>query len=119
MEQYGNRGLPVGPAVILVHMVSVWVPFTSESKEAIANYPEIIDEIKLAVQECGRQLGRFVAGKRRAQEREMKRRTIERYAPEVAKALNVLTGEETEKILESIYKIANKKFIKVENERTE
>src|SRR5213080_593269 len=37
-----SRGaLPAGPMVILVHMASVWVPFTSESKEAIAEYDEI------------------------------------------------------------------------------
>ena len=34
--------------VILVHLASVWVPFTSESKEAVARYPEILREIKLA-----------------------------------------------------------------------
>src|SRR5215470_3203397 len=50
-----SRGaLPSGPMVILVHMASVWVPFTSESKEAIADYDEIRKEIKLALQECGR-----------------------------------------------------------------
>ena len=37
-----SRGaLPAGPMVIFVHMASVWVPFTSESKEAIADYDEI------------------------------------------------------------------------------
>ena len=39
----------------MVHIASVWVPFTSESKEAVA-YPEIVKEIKLAIQECGRKL---------------------------------------------------------------
>ncbi|MDP3918626.1 MAG: DNA topoisomerase VI subunit B, partial [Nanoarchaeota archaeon] len=44
-----SRGaLPSGPVIIMVHMASVWVPFTSESKEAIASYPEIIKEVKLA-----------------------------------------------------------------------
>src|SRR3989344_1372100 len=38
--------LPIGPVVLLVHIASVWVPFTSESKEAIAHYPEIVKEIK-------------------------------------------------------------------------
>src|SRR6185436_20680918 len=46
--------LPVGPMALLVHIASVWVPFTSESKEAVAHYPEIIKEIQLAAQECGR-----------------------------------------------------------------
>ena len=32
-----------------MHMASVWVPFTSESKEAVAHYPEIIKEMKLAI----------------------------------------------------------------------
>ena len=50
-------GLPVGPMVLLVHIASVWVPFTSESKEAIAHYPEIIKEMRLALQECGRRVG--------------------------------------------------------------
>ena len=40
---------------MMVHIASVWVPFTSESKEAIAHYPEILKEIRLALQECGRQ----------------------------------------------------------------
>ena len=31
--------LPVGPMALLVHIASVWVPFTSESKEAVAHYP--------------------------------------------------------------------------------
>src|SRR5206468_81127 len=29
--------LPVGPMALLVHIASVWVPFTSESKEAVAH----------------------------------------------------------------------------------
>ena len=44
----------MGPMVVLVHIASVWVPFTSESKEAIAHYPEIIREVKFALQKCGR-----------------------------------------------------------------
>src|SRR3990172_6247055 len=56
-----SRGaLPAGPMVIFVHMASVWVPFTSESKEAIADYDEIRKEIRLALQECGRRLGVFL-----------------------------------------------------------
>ena len=52
--------LPIGPVVIMVHMASVWVPFTSESKEAIAGYDEILDELRLGLMECGRKLGTHV-----------------------------------------------------------
>jgi len=57
-----GRGIPNGPAVILVHFASVWVPFISESKQAIASYPIIIKEIKLALQEAGRRLQRYISG---------------------------------------------------------
>ncbi len=79
--------LPTGAAVILVHMASVWVPFTSESKEAVAHYPEIIREIKLGLQECGRQLGRHVTHRRRVDQEMKKRSYIEQYIPHVAEAL--------------------------------
>ncbi len=42
------RPLPRGPVTVMVHIASVWVPFTSESKEAIASYPEIQKELRLA-----------------------------------------------------------------------
>ena len=62
-----SRGaLPAGPLVVFVHMASVWVPFTSESKEAIVDYDEIRKEIKLALQECGRRLGVFLRRRERA-----------------------------------------------------
>ena len=44
----------------MIHMASVWVPFTSESKEAIADYDEIRKEMKLALMECGRKLGTYL-----------------------------------------------------------
>ena len=46
-----SRGaLPTGPLTLMVHIASVWVPFTSESKEAVADYDEIVKEIRLALQ---------------------------------------------------------------------
>ena len=79
--------LPVGPAVIMVHIASVWVPFTSESKEAIAHYPEIIREITFCVQECGRRLSVHLSRRHRADEAERKRSYIEKYIPHLALGL--------------------------------
>jgi DNA topoisomerase-6 subunit B len=79
--------LPSGPVVIIVHMASVWVPFTSESKEAVAHYPEIIKQVRLALQECGRRLAVFVRRRRKAAESERKKAYIQQYIPHVAIAL--------------------------------
>ncbi len=84
--------LPVGPCTLVVHMSSVWVPFTSESKEALAHYPEIVKEIKLALQECGRKLASYVNKKRRIGDEAKKRGYIEKYIPHVAEALIEITG---------------------------
>jgi len=79
--------LPRGPVMLMVHIASVWVPFTSESKEAIAHYPEIIKEIKLAVRECGRKLGIHVRRQRRIRDEMVKRSYIETYLPPIGEAL--------------------------------
>ena len=85
--QQSRGALPVGPAVLIVHIASVWVPFTSESKEAIAHYPEILKEIKLALQECGRKLAIHIRRGKRAREEERKRSYIEKYIPHIGIAL--------------------------------
>ncbi len=85
--QQSAGALPSGPLVVMVHMASVWVPFTSESKEAVAHYPEIIKEVKLALQECGRKLGMFIRRRKKAAESQRKKAYIQKYIPHVAIAL--------------------------------
>src|ERR671919_1716271 len=79
-----SRGaLPAGPMVVFVHMASVSVPLTSESKEAIADYDEIRKEIKLALQECGRRLGLFLRRREKAGSENGRRNIFELYIGEV------------------------------------
>ncbi len=88
----GRGALPAGPVVLMVHIASVWVPFTSESKEAIAHYPEIIRQIQLAVQDCGRKLGIYLRREKRIQQELDKRHYIETYLPYIGEALqDILT----------------------------
>ena len=87
-----SSSLPVGPLTILVHMSSVWVPFTSESKEAIAHYPEILAEIKLALQEAGRELAKYTAKKAKVKNELKKRSFIQKYMPHIATGLQELLG---------------------------
>lgn len=87
--------VPAGPITAIVHIASVWVPFTSESKEAVAHYPEIIKEVKLALAECGRKLGRYLRGKKREREEALKRSYIDKYLPAIGEALrDILTLKE-------------------------
>ncbi len=107
-----SRGaLPAGPMVIFVHMASVWVPFTSESKEAIADYDEIRKEIKLALQECGRRLGLFLRRRERAKSEFRRRNIFELYIEEVVDACARLKGGKLakEKLKEQLQKIAMKR----------
>ena len=113
LQQSGDS-IPVGPAVIVVHMSSVWVPFTSESKEAIAHYNEIIKEIKLALQECGRLLGTYVRKKTRISDQMERANMFEKYIPEVADSLSVLSGVKKDRILEKLQKMLAKPEIKQE-----
>ncbi|MBT4540371.1 DNA topoisomerase VI subunit B [Candidatus Woesearchaeota archaeon] len=107
-----SGALPQGPVTIAIHMASVWVPFTSESKEAIAHYPEIIKEMRLAIQECGRKLGSYLAKKKRIGDEFKKRSFIEIYIPHVAEALKDLIGlneKEVEQIELSLQQALEKK----------
>ena len=112
-----SRGsLPVGPLTIVVHMSSVWVPFTSESKEAIAHYPEILAEIKLALQEAGRSLAKYTAKKLRVKHELKKRSFIQKYMSHVAIGLKEILGfdkGDEEEILKKLENILEQKRGKV------
>jgi len=85
--QQSRGALPMAPLVIMLHIASAWVPYTSESKEAIAHYPEILKELKLALQEVGRRLAIHVRRRRRAADEEKKQRYIQKYIDPIGEAL--------------------------------
>jgi DNA topoisomerase VI subunit B len=88
-----SRGqLPSGPVTIMVHMASVWVPFTSESKEAIASYPEITKELRLGLQAVGRKLAMYLNQRKRVQQEGQRREIFLRYLGEVATAVSSIKG---------------------------
>ncbi|MFM7078015.1 MAG: ATP-binding protein, partial [Planctomycetaceae bacterium] len=105
-----SRGsLPSGPVTVMVHVASVWVPFTSESKEAIASYPEIQKEIRLALQAVGRNLGLFLRRRLRVQQEGQRRSIFLRYLGEVARAVAVINGGDAKKLYEDLLVVARKK----------
>lgn len=112
-------GPPAGPLLILVHMASVWVPFTSESKEAIADYDEIRKEMRLALQECGRKLAAYIRRRRRQRLEGERRSVFERYVPDVAQALANLTGASETRILERLAEMAKQRTAEADVELDE
>ncbi len=101
--------LPTGPLVILVHLASVWVPFSSEGKEAVADYDEIRKEIKLAVQACGRKLGQYVKRKARAKNQAKRRELFNLYLEEVVRSVEGITGDPQPGFREDLLRISHKK----------
>jgi len=79
--------LPIAPMAIMVHVASVWVPYTSESKEAIEPYPEILKEIKLGLQQCARNLAHHLRHEMHLHQEYDRRAYIEKYLPHIGIAL--------------------------------
>lgn len=105
-----SRGqLPRGPVTVIVHLASVWVPFTSESKEAIAAYPEIQKELRLALQAVGRKLGMFLKRRDRVKQEGERRSVFLRYLGEVAAAVSDICELDREEIFQDLVVVAKKK----------
>jgi len=85
LEQRSGKGIPNGPAIILVHVASTQIPFTSESKEAIADIAEIENEIKLSLRACARNVERHIRKKDRRKKTRDKFLLITKILPEIAK----------------------------------
>ncbi|MEQ8847395.1 DNA topoisomerase VI subunit B [Botrimarina sp.] len=105
-----SRGaLPKGPVTLMVHIASVWVPFTSESKEAIASYPEIQKEIRLGLQSVGRKLGMFLRRRQKSKQQSDRREVFMRYLKEVAGAVSVINAAEEKELYEQLLSVAKKR----------
>jgi DNA topoisomerase VI subunit B len=88
------------------------VPFTSESKDAVADIPEMMDEVELAVRQAARDLSRFLSEQRKALDARKKIKIFECYTKEVALALKDLTGRDSVAIEAKFIDVLNKKYTK-------
>jgi DNA topoisomerase-6 subunit B len=107
LDQPGGSGMPNGPAVISIHVASTNVPFTSESKDAVANIPAIEDEIELAVREAARELKSYLNKRRSMEKRRKKQDVIGRILPEMARKVSEVTGRENPNIDGALARIMN------------
>ncbi|MEE6210289.1 DNA topoisomerase VI subunit B [Salarchaeum sp. III] len=107
LDQPGGSGLPSGPCVIMVHVASTNVPFTSESKDALASVPAIEDEIELAVREAARDLKSYLNKKRSMQKRREKQNVIADILPKMASKVSEMTDREELLVEDSLARIMN------------
>lgn len=91
LDQAGGRGVPKGPAAILVHLASTNVQFTSEAKEALADNAEVIDEVRKALLEMGRGLRKHLEKKKKMAKTQEKFELVNDIIPAIAaKAASIL-----------------------------
>jgi DNA topoisomerase-6 subunit B len=121
LDQPGGSGMPNGPAVVMIHVASTNVPFTSESKDAVANVPEIEDEIELALREAARELKSYLNEQRSLEKRRRKQNVLVDILPEMARKLSEVTGREPLNIDDSLARIMNNVLVErtVEDGRVE
>ena len=87
-KQYGlnqpGGGIPIGPIILLIHVASINVPFTSESKDAIADIPVIKEEVDLAIKEVARKLKHYLSKQDNLKKRREKEIIITKILPKMA-----------------------------------
>ncbi len=116
LEQRGGEGLPFGPAIVLVHACSVKVPFTSESKEAVAPIPEILTELDLALKECGRRLKTHLTKKARREKTREKFEIVQKVLPRIAEKSAGIVGQPLPDLGPTITKIMGVVWIEERSE---
>ncbi len=101
--------VPIGPLVFIIHIASVWVPYTNESKNSVASYPVITKEIKLALQELVRTLSVFLNRKHKSSLFQERISLFDKYGIELAYSLSKLTDMDEKKIKAKIESLLDKK----------
>jgi DNA topoisomerase VI subunit B len=107
LDQRGGQGLPIGPCILLVHVASTRIPFTSESKEAVAEDPEILKELQLALQAVARHLKSHISRQIRREYASEKFTIIRRILPQIAEKSSHLVGKPVPDLAPVITEIMN------------
>lgn len=117
LEQRGGKGIPFGPAIILVHVASTKVPFTSEGKEAVASFPELQSEIGLALKLCARNLKSHLNKMDRKNKTHAKFEIVQEILPDMAKKAADHLGKPVPNLDRTITRIMNVVWIEPKVEK--
>ncbi len=114
LEQRGGKGIPYGPAIILVHVASTKVPFTSEGKEAVASFPELQSEIGLALRLCARNLKSHLNKQERKNKTHAKFEIVQEILPDMAEKVSTHLNKPVPDLSRTITKIMNVVWVEPE-----
>lgn len=107
LEQRGGKGIPYGPAIILVHVASTKVPFTSEGKEAVASFPELEEEIVAALKGSARSLKTHLNKMAKKEKTHEKFDIVQKILPDLAAKVSEELGKPVPDISRTVSKIMN------------
>ena len=111
LDHPGGKGLPKGPAAVLIHLASTNVQFTSEAKEAVADNEELRKEIRIAVQEVGRGLQNHLKKSKQRKKAQEKFDLINIILPEISRKSSEMLGREEPDLSPVITRIMNAVFL--------
>ena len=105
LEQAGGKGVPKGPAAILVHLASTNVQFTSEAKEALSDNEFVFEETRKAMLEMGRGLRKHLEKKKKMAKTREKFELINDILPAIAEKSAAILERPVPDLAGSITKI--------------
>jgi len=114
LEHPGGKGLPKGPAAVLIHLASTNVQFTSEAKEAVSDNEEVFEEIRKAMLEVGRGLKNHLKKSKQRKKAQEKFDLINIILPEISRKSSEMLGREEPDLSPVITRIMNAVFLEDE-----
>ncbi len=113
-KNYGIDDLRSAPIVIFVNLVSTHVPYTTAGKQAIADIPEVYEEIRAALMDAGRKLREYTSKLAQLEELLHKKKILEHYLPEVATGLARILEKDPKDIQNVLMEALSEKYKKLE-----
>jgi len=114
LDHPGGKGLPKGPAAVLIHLASTNVQFTSEAKEAVADNEEVFEEIRKAMLEVGRGLRNHLKKSSQHKKAQEKFDLINIILPEISRKSSEMLGRDEPDLAPVITRIMNAVFLEDE-----
>lgn len=114
-----KRALPQGPYIFAVSLVSPFIKFKNASKETVDASDELVEELRLALIQCGQRLGAHIRRESKMADVERKMQHIELFAPILVKSLCRITSagpEREKKAMDGLAKILGRDSEQVASE---